>query len=285
MYNVGNNPDNLLDYTVLMESVSEPQIEILSDKPIKTPAGTTVDYLRFKSRLQSFGKRTLNGRLWPVKIVRQMMEAPIPMRMLKQRGGIPCEEGHPVPDSGQATVERIMTIKPEKMCCVVKEHIWDGEKAVDGIIDTLDDAGGPGTRMRNRILQGIVPAFSVRCLVPQRKNPDGTVDVIGVGSFVCHDHVIIDACEDCFMTDGVPLKQIVHTNNIQLATESFTNMLLESSEKVSRIVSDLYPAMESAHMSENGILSVKTEKEGQIFIRPEAKYRAEYADILRSMRV
>lgn len=285
MYNVGNNPDNLLDYTVLMESVSEPQIEIISDKPIKTAAGTTVDYLRFKSRLQSFGKRTLNGRLWPVRIVRQMMEAPIPMRMLKQRGGIPCEEGHPVPDNGQATVERIMTIKPEKMCCVVKEHIWDGERAVDGIIDTLDDAGGPGTRMRNRILQGIVPAFSVRCLVPQRKNPDGTTDVIGVGSFVCHDHVIIDACEDCFMTDGVPLKHIIHTNDIQLATESFTNMLLETSEKVSRIVSDLYPAMESAQMSENGILSVKTEKEGHIFIRPEAKYRAEYADILRSMRV
>lgn len=285
MYNVGNNPDNVLDYTVLMESVSEPKLEIISDKPIVTAGGNKVDFLRFKSRLQSFGKRTLNGRSWPVKYVRQMMEAPIPRRMITQRGGIPCEEGHPVPDSGPATVERIMTIKPEKMCCVVKEHIWDGDRAVDGIIDTLDDAGGPGTRMRNRILQGIIPAFSVRCLVPQRKNPDGTIDVIGVGTFVCHDHVIIDACEDCFMTEGVPLKNIVKTTDLQFATESFTNMLLQSSEKVSRIVSDLYPAMESASMSTNGVLSVKTEKEGTIFIRPEARYRAEYADILKSFNV
>ena len=283
MFNTGKNPDNYLNYTVLMESAAEPSIEIIADQAGKNIHGETVNFLRFRSRLQSFGKRTLNGREWPVKIVRTMMEAPIPRRLLTQRGGIPAEEGHPVPDSGQVSIERIMTIKPEKMCCVVRTHEWDGDKAVYGMIDTIDDGpSGPGTRLRKRILQGIVPGFSVRCLVPQRKNPDGTIDVVGVGTFVCHDNVIIDACEDCFMTEGVPVRSITKTTELEFATESFTNMLFESSEKVQRIVENLCPALESATIDQNGILSVKTEKEGRIFLAPETKYRNEYKDLLRS---
>lgn len=283
LLNTGKNPDNFLDYTVLMESAAEPSIEIISDNSVPSSTKETVNFLRFKSRLQSFGKRTLNGREWPVKYMRQMMDAPIPRRMITQRGGIPGEAGHPVPDSGKVSVERIMTIDPERMCFVTRSYEWEGDKAVYGIIDTIDDGpNGPGNKLRKRILQGIIPGFSVRCLVPQRRNPDGTIDVIGVGTFVCHDNVIIDACEDCFMTDGVPVKEIVKTTELQLATEAFTNMLLETSEKTQRIVSELYPVMESAMMSNNGILSVKTEKEGTIFLAPESKYRAEYRDILRS---
>lgn len=285
MYNTGANPDNYLDYTVLMESVAEPKIEIISEQTGTNPRGESVNFLRFRSMLQSFGKRTLNGRDWPPKIVRSMMEDTIPMRLLKQRGGIPCEAGHPVPDTGKASIERILTIDPERMCCVVREHIWDGDKAVYGTVDTLDDGpSGPGTKLRKRILQGLIPAFSVRCIVPQRQNPDGTIDVIGKGTFICHDNVIIDACEDCFMTTGVPLKNIVKTTDLEYATESFTNMLFESSEKVQRIVEKLCPALESATMSANGILSVKTEKEGTIFLSPETKYRNEYRDLLRSIR-
>lgn len=282
MINAGN-PDNFLDYSVLMESMSEPSIEIISDNKGVNSKQETVTFLRFKSKMQSFGKRTLNGRLWPVQYMKKMMSAPIPTRMLKQRGGIPGEAGHPVPDSGKVTEERIMTIDPERMCFVAREYQWDGDKAVYGILDTIDDGpSGPGTKLRKRILQGIIPGFSVRCIVPQRRNADGTIDVIGEGTFVCHDNVIIDACEDCFMTEGVPVKEIVKTSNLQLATESFSNLLLETSEKVQRIVYDMYPAMESATMDKNGILSVKTEKQGTIFIAPEAKYRREYADILRN---
>lgn len=282
MYNCENR-DNFLDYTVLMESVSEPGIEIIGDHTGKNKVGETVSFLRFRSPLQTFGKRTLNGRNWPAKIVRSMMEDPIPLRLLRERGGIPGEAGHPVPSSGKVTIERIMTIDPERMCCVVKSHEWDGERAVYGVVDTLDDGpNGPGTKMRKRILQGLVPAFSVRCLVPQRKNPDGTIDVTGKGTFICHDNVIIDACGDCFMSSGVPVKEIVKTTDLELATESFTNLLFESSEKVQRIVENLYPALESATMSANGVLSVNTEKEGIIFLSPETKYRNEYRDILRS---
>lgn len=283
MFNTGGNSDNYLDYTVLMESVSEPYMQLIDEGKGTNTHGETINFLRFKTRLQSFGKRTLNGRSWPAKIVRSMMEDPIPRRLLTQRGGIPCEAGHPVPDTGKATIERIMTIDPNNICCIEKSHEWDGEKAVYGIIDTIDDGpSGPGTKLRKRILQGIIPAFSVRCLVPQRKNADGTIDVIGKGTFITHDNVIIDACEDCFMNEGVPIKNIVKNVEMELATESFTNMLLESSEKVQRILEDLCPVMESATMSQNGVLSVKTEKEGIIFMSPETKYRREYSDMLRS---
>lgn len=286
MYNTGNNPDNFLDYMVLMESVSEPSIEIIGDNKGINSKQETVNFLRFKSKLQSFGKRTLNGRMWPAHLMKKMMSAPIPTRMLSKRGGIPGEAGHPVPDSGKVTIERIMTIDPERICFVAREYQWDGDKAVYGILDTIDDGpSGPGTKLRKRILQGIVPGFSVRCLVPQRRNADGTIDVIGEGNFVCHDNVIIDACEDCYMTEGVPVKEIVKSTNVQLATESFTNLLFETSEKVQRIVYDLHPALESATIDTNGIVSVKTEKEGTIFIAPELKYRKEYKDILRGFEM
>jgi len=284
MFNVpGGNPDSILEYCVLMESVSEPSIEIISDKGGTNSKQETVNFLRFKSKMQSFGKRTLNGRLWPVQYMKKMMTAPIPTRMLKKRGGIPGEAGHPVPDSGKVTLERIMTIDPERICFVAREYEWDGDKAVYAILDTIDDGpSGPGNKLRKRILQGIVPGFSVRCVVPQKRNADGTIDVIGEGNFVCHDNVIIDACEDCYMTEGVPIKEIVKSTDVQFATESFTNMLFETSEKVQRIAYDLYPALESATMDKNGILSVKTEKSGTIFLAPEAKYRREYKDILNS---
>lgn len=285
MFNSGLDSDKSLDYVVLMESVSEPQIEIISDYKGTNDRGESVNFLRFRTMLQSFGKRTLNGRLWPVNYVRSMMEAPIPVRLLKQRGGIPCEAGHPVPDTGKATLERIMTIDPERMNCVVRSHEWDGDKAVYGVVDTLDDGpSGPGTKLRKRTLQGVIPAYSVRCIVPQRQNPDGTIDVTGIGTFICHDNVIIDACEDCCMTTGVPLKNVVKNVQLEYATESFTKYLFDSSEKIGRIVDKLVPALESVVIDNKGTVSVKTEKMGTIFVTPETKYRREYMDLLNSMQ-
>lgn len=269
-----------------MESVSEPTMDIIADHSSVNDRGESVSFIRFRTMLQSFGKRTLNGRLWPANIVRQMMEAPIPIRLLKQRGGIPCEAGHPVPYSGKASIERIMTIDPERICCIVKEHEWDGDKAVYGTVDTIDDGpSGPGTKLRKRIIQGIIPAFSVRCIVPQRQNPDGTIDVVGKGTFICHDNVIIDACEDCFMTSGVPLKKVTKSTDLEYATESFARMLSEASEKVMRICDNLQPAVESMTMDRNGVFGVKTEKQGTIFITPELKYREEYKHMLDSFLI
>lgn len=274
-----------VDFCVLMESVSEPFIEIIEDRHDKSKTSDSVTFLRFRSKMQSFGKRTLNGRSWPVNIVRQMMNAPIPTRMLTQKGGIPGEAGHPVPSTGKVTVERIMTIDPERINFIAKKYEWDGDKAVYGILETIDDGpSGPGRKLRNRILQGIMPSFSVRCLVPQRKNMDGTIDVVGMGTFVCHDNVIIDACEDCFMTQGVPIQKITKNTELEYATESYSNLLMECSEKTCRILDGLYPAMESATIDSNGTFSVKTEKMGHIFLNPELKYRREYKDILNSFK-
>ena len=65
--------------------------------------------------------------------------------------------------------------------------------------------------------------------------------------------------------------------------ESFVSYVFERSDKVKCIVDTMHPALESATMDKNGMVSVKTDY-GTAMIYPENKYRQEFADAMKSMR-
>ena len=144
------------------------------------------------------------------------------------------------------------------------------------MVETLDEGPGtPGNRMMRNILQGIVPAFSLRALVPQHKNADGSIDVVGVGRMVCYDRVYLPSHESAYMDVEIPVKNVVTKPKFETVMESFTEYVMEHSDKIRGIVDAMEPVMESANYDpKTGLVGVKT-AEGHVFIAPETKYRNE----------
>lgn len=279
--------DNYLNYYAVMES-DVPE-EYRKPKIIDQVNKNGLNYLRFKSVLQTFGKRNRNTRLWPggkgqVNYMKQMMSSKEVKELFQNVGGVPGENGHPVPATGQVTVERILTIDPNNISHIVRQFIWNSDDSqVDGIIETLDEGEGtPGNKFTKNILQGLGASFSVRSLVPQRKNMDGTIDVTGPGRYVCHDRVFIPSHEEAYMDKSVPIKNIVTQSKFETVMESFTSLVLDRSEKTNRILDGMEPVMESAYMNpESGMLTVPVDG-GKILLYPEAKYRNELKDFYKN---
>lgn len=268
--------DNYNDYVIAIESTSEGPIEILKDEN-----RNGLKFLRFRTCLQAFVNRNRNRRKWYSKFTRPMFESPEIKELLRE-GGVPGENGHPVPDNGQVTIERIMTIDPNNICHVVKEYQWPTEDKVDGIIETLDDGDGPGSRFRKHILQGLPVSFSTRSVIPQRKNMDGTVDQTGPGRYVCSDRVFLPSHPEAYIDKTVPIKTVCKKDKFEQVMESFTSFVAERSDKVNRIVDEMDPAMEQASFSDNGMLNIPTE-EGIVGLYPELKYRKEFFDIMENL--
>ena len=271
--------DNYLDFVVAIENAVEPNygLEIIKDGKNKDG----LNFVRFKTCLQTFGKRNRNLRLWFSKWMKMMLESPENKELLRE-GGIPGENGHPVPPTGKVTVERILTIDPNNISHVIKEFSWPSENRLDGVIETIDDGDGPGDKFRRNILQGLPVSFSTRSLIPQRKNPDGSIDQTGPGRYVTSDRVFVPSHKEAYIDKTIPVKNICKADTFETVMESFTSFTYEHSEKVKRITDGMDPAMEQATMSENGIFSVPT-NEGRVFIAPETKYRREFADIMKSL--
>lgn len=269
--------DDFDAYVVAIESTSEGPIEIIKDGKNKNG----VNFLRFKACLQTFEGPNRNRRRWYSKYARPMFEAP-EIKELLQAGGVPGENGHPVPDTGNVTIERILTIDPNNVSHVVKEYIWPNDNRVDGIIETVDDIDGPGTKFRKNILQGLPVSFSTRSVIPQQKNPDGSIEQLGIGRYVCSDRVYLPAHKMAYLDKSFPVKDICTMSKFEQVMESYTTFVTETSEKVNRIVDRMDPAMESASISKNGIISIPT-REGIVGIYPELKYRRELADLMTNL--
>lgn len=278
MKTFGNNAldDRYFDYFAVIESsVENPETKILSQNN-----NNGLSFLRFSQCLQSFGVRNRNRRLWISSIMKKMLEERHVYELL-QRGGIPNENGHPVPDVGQPTIERIVTINPNNIVSVTKSFEWRGEKLY-GIIETIDDGpAGIGTKFMRNILQGIDPAYSARTLVPQRKNPDGSIDVTGPGRFITHDRVFVPSHDDAYVDKSVPIKNIITKPQFQTVMESFTDFVLEHSNKVNQIIDGMDPVMESAKLHQDGMMSINTKSDGRILLFPESKYRKEISSFLK----
>ena len=72
---------------------------------------------------------------------------------------------------------------------------------------------------------------------------------------------------------------VVTKPQFQTVMESFSNFVMERSDKVRRVLDDYDIAMESATMDSHGIFSVNS-KTGRLFIAPETKYRKELKSLI-----
>lgn len=268
--------DKYLDYYAVVEQTSpDTHIEILN-----TP--NSVNFLRFRACLQSFGHLNRNRRLWMANIMKQMLSSPHVSELLS-RGGIPGENGHPVPQTGQVTMERILTVDPNNMAHVIKSFDWQGN-LLYGVIDTLDEGpGSAGYKFMKNIEQGLDPSFSLRSVVPQRKNADGSITVTGPGRFVTYDRVILPSHEEAYIDKAVPVKNIISKDKFETVMESYTDYVLASSDKVRQIIDNSEPALESAQITKEGFVSINTTNEGRLFMKPELKYRKEISDLMKNL--
>lgn len=270
--------DNYLDYFAVIESsVENPDTKILSQIN-----NNGLSYLRFSQCLQSFGKYNRNRRLWTSDIMKKMLAEKHVSEML-QRNNFTNENGHPIGITGQTTIERIMTIDPNNIVSLIRSLEWKGE-LLYGTIETIDDGpGGKGTMFMKNILQGIDPAYSLRSLVPQRKNPNGTIDVTNAGRLITYDRVFVPSHEEAYIDKTIPIKNIVTKPQFQTVMESFTDFVLERSNKVNKIIDNLDPVMESANIDKSGILTIDTKENGKLFIFPENKYRKEISSFFKKL--
>lgn len=278
-----NNLYNDYDQTyIVMEQTTPVDNKIEIQKVVDTNG---LNYVRFSTCLQDFNGYNRNRRKWPAEIVKAMAEAPTIQELIKMNSFV-GEAGHPVPDNGQVTMERICNIDPLKTSHRFTKLFWPNPNELHGICETLDEGvGSPGYRMMRNILQGVIPAFSLRSLVPQRKNPDGSKDVIGVGRMICYDRVYLPSHEKAYMDVDMPVSQVVTKPEYKVVMESFSDYVMSHSDKIRSIIDDMEPAMESASYDDKtGLMSVKTE-EGRIFVAPEMKYRKEIHSALESLNL
>ena len=268
--------DNYLDYYVVMEQTTpeNKKIEIIDEG---SKNGLT--FVRFSACLQAFNGLNRNRRLWKAEQIRQMANDR-PVQELIEKGSFVGEAGHPVPMSGKVSLERILSIDPLRCSHRIISLSWPKPNELHGIIETLAEGpGSPGDRFRLNILQGIIPAFSLRSLVPQRKEADGSTTVIGPGRMITYDRVYLPSHQEAYMDVEIPVKQIISKPKFETVMESYCSFITSHSDKVRRVVDNLEPAMEHASIdTKYNLISIPT-AEGRVFVAPENKYRKEIKGI------
>ena len=280
-------PSGYYDFYAVVESSLDPEIREKSFEITGEGKRTNgeLSFLRYKGCMMTVGKRNRNRRLWTKQILDIMMTAPHIVEQLRHAGGLPGENGHPIPPTGQVTMERLVTIDPNNLAILMKDWWWEGDKLM-ATVETLDQGEGtPGNRLMLNMMQGIIPAHSARTLVPQKRNADGTIDVTGPGRMVCFDRVHGPSCEEAYMDISVPVTNIVKKTEFDTAMENFTAYVYEHSENVKRVLDNLQPAMESAVITPDGYFSADTKENGRVFIpvKRNVNIRADIADFMRGL--
>lgn len=272
--------DQYADFYAVFEQTTpeKPDLNI-----IKHHTDNGLNYLRFSCCLQSFYGRNRNGRLWTPAQIKTMSEA-AEVQELMQHKSFVGEAGHPVTNSDKEySLRRICSIDPLRTSHRIVSTSWKTPQLFYGVIETLDEGeGSPGRRFMNNILQGIDPAMSLRSLVPQRKNADGTIDVLGPGRMICYDRVYLPSHKEAYRDMDIPVKNICTKNDFEVVMESFGDFIMGHSDKVRRVVEDLEPTMEATVFDpESQMMSVKVNG-GRVFVAPEMKYRDEIAHLMRN---
>lgn len=263
--------ENYKFYVVMEQTTPDgAKVEILDEHK---GANGEVNFIRFRQCLQSFGHRNRNKRLWKRWHIEKSLEHPWVQDYIKNRGGLPGENGHPISltQNNKLSMERLVTIDPNNICLLLKGYEFQGEDLLFGEIETIDDGNGPGDRLKRYILQGCDPAVSCRSLVPQQKNQDGTIDVTGPGRLICYDRVIMPSHEEAFSDQKATMTNVTKHAKMPAAYESaisdtdFATWAMENSDHAKFVLDGLTPAMESALIESTGMFSVNTE-EGRILI-------------------
>ncbi len=268
-------PDKKYEYYAVMEesTPADAKAEILDEHT----SNGEVSYLRFRQCLQSFGQRNRNKRLWQASHIRESLKHPWVVQHLEQKGGLPGENGHPSADTGELSMERLCKIDPNNICLLLKSYSFENnDRLLFGVVETIDDGNGPGNKLMRNIMQGIQPAVSCRTLVPQKKNPDGTIDVMGPGRLICYDRVFTPSHEEAFidMSAGfTAVKSSLPKNTtmvrestaLECALKDLKDYALNKSDTTRFILDGLDVCMEGTFIDKNDFLSVPT-NEGHIFI-------------------
>jgi hypothetical protein len=268
-------PDKKYEYYAVMEesTPADAKAEILKEQ--KSSNGE-ISFLRFRQCLQSFGQRNRNKRLWQASHIRDSLKHPWVVQHLEQKGGLPGENGHPSAESGELSMERLCKIDPNNICLLLKSYSFENnDKLLFGVVETIDDGNGPGNRLMRNILQGMQPAVSCRTLVPQKKNPDGTIDVMGPGRLICYDRVFTPSHEEAFMDVKAGVTAVTTTlpkkTKVVSETPAYECALKElkdysfKSDTTKFILDGLDVCMEDAFIDNLEFLSVPT-NEGHVFI-------------------
>ena len=241
--------------------------------------------LRFRACLQSFGRRNRNGRLWRADMMKKALSAPTITELIS-KGDFAGENGHPIAQVGETSIARIATIDPNNVCHRITALEWSGD-LVYGTVETIDDINGPGAKLMRSIMQGMEPAFSVRALVPQRKNADGTWDVTGVGRVITYDRVFLPSHMEAYRDQNIDVKMVSRNTNYEQVLESFVYPYIQShSDRVKYATDHTEVAMESAHYDpKSGLYSVNTsdKNRSRVFVPVERKLRNEMNDLLKSL--
>lgn len=267
-------PDKKYEYYAVMEESTpdNAKAEILDEH--KTNG--ELSFLRFRQCLQSFGQRNRNKRLWQASHIRDSLKHPWVVQHLEQKGGLPGENGHPSAESGELSMERLCKIDPNNICLLLKSYSFENnDRLLFGVVETIDDGNGPGNRLMRNILQGMQPAVSCRTLVPQKKNPDGTIDVMGPGRLICYDRVFTPSHEEAFMDVKAGITAVTTTlpkkTKVSVESPAYECALKElkdyafQTDTTKHILDGLDVCMEDAFIDNLEFLSVPT-NEGHVFI-------------------
>jgi hypothetical protein len=267
---------NYVDFYIVMEQSSpvDSKIEILENSN-----DNDLNFLRFTACLQSFDKeRNRNRRKWVPKFVKEAIHLPEITELLHKANGLPGENGHPISPfkDSPTSMERIVTIDPNNISHLIKK-MWfkDNDTMLMGEIETLDDGNGPGSRFKKNILQGMIPSFSNRAIIPQRKNVDGSIDQIGVGRIITFDRVILPSHDKAYMDVDIPVKNIIKTQADMVIANECCTYVMDSSSNAKNTIGDVDYAMESLNYdNKSGMISAKVDG-GTMFVPVEENIRKE----------
>ena len=218
-------------------------------------------------------------------MMKKALSAPTITELIS-KGDFAGENGHPIAQVGETSIARIATIDPNNVCHRITALEWSGD-LVYGTVETIDDINGPGAKLMRSIMQGMEPAFSVRALVPQRKNADGTWDVTGVGRVITYDRVFLPSHMEAYRDQNIDVKMVSRNTNYEQVLESFVYPYIQShSDRVKYATDHTEVAMESAHYDlKSGLYSVNTsdKNRSRVFVPVERKLRNEMNDLLKSL--
>ena len=272
--------NSYIDYSVVIEQTSPEDNEV---KILETHNSKGLNYLRFETILQAFvEERNRNRRKWVPKYVKEAING-VEFMELINNGGLPGENGHPVPKTGQVTLERIATIDPNNISHVIKKAWFtDGDRILRGVIETVDDDNGPGRKFMKNILQGLPTSFSNRAIIPQRKNVDGTIDQTGVGRIITFDRVFLPSHKEAYRDINIPIVNVIKSpEDMKIATEC-CSYIIDKSSNVRNVLDNMDPALESAYIDKKGRFNVKTD-DGLAIIPIEQKLVREISSYMMNL--
>jgi hypothetical protein len=94
--------------------------------------------------------------------------------------------------------------------------------------------------------------------------------------------VFLPSHKEAYIDKSIPVKNVCNANKFETVMESYVSFVADRSDKINKIVDGMQPAMESASMDKNGMMSIPT-SEGIVCAYPELKYRREFADIMKNL--